>query len=65
MHTGEMRESDGNFQEKEFTSRHPCRKCGKMSVTFRVWESNCGGYEDHKYTCTECGATWWVDGSDS
>jgi hypothetical protein len=30
-----------------------------------LWESDCGGYEDHKFTCLTCGHVHWVDGPDS
>lgn len=42
-----------------------CRKCPSTTVTYRIWESTCGGYEDHHFTCTECGHDWWVDGPDA
>jgi hypothetical protein len=43
----------------------PCRKCGEKQVTMYTWESSCGGYEDYRFTCRACKATWWVDGIDS
>lgn len=42
-----------------------CRKCGSDNVTYCVWESSCGGYEDYRYDCRSCGYLWWVDGVDS
>jgi len=57
-------ESEGTFRgEKKCDSK--CRACGKSEVTYYVWESSCGGYEDYKFTCHACGHTWWVDGIDS
>jgi hypothetical protein len=64
MHTREMKDSEGEFGDW-FASKNPCRGCGKLTARFRVWESHCGGYEDHKYECTSCGHTWWIEGSDS
>lgn len=65
MHTGPMKDSDGDFQAWE-DSKAPCRKCGG-AVKCRAWESSCGGYEDYQYRCQsrECGHSWWVDGCDS
>jgi hypothetical protein len=57
-------ESEGEFT-KHGESTIPCRECGGGSVTYKVWESNDGAYEDEKYTCPDCGATWWVDGIDA
>lgn len=42
-----------------------CRKCPSTRVLCEPWESSCGGWEDYRYTCKECGHTWWVDGIDS
>ncbi len=64
MHTGSMSETEGDF-DKAGKDDRPCRKCGAHEVTYRVWESSCGGYEDVKYTCGACGRGWWVEGSDS
>jgi hypothetical protein len=59
-----MADSDGTFQEPKDAGVN-CRECKGGPVTYETWESSCGGYEDYKYTCGECGATWWVDGIDS
>lgn len=66
MHTGPMSETQGDFGEDK-RSDQPCPKCKKLTVTYRVWESSCGGYEDYKLTCNnpECKHTWWVEGPDS
>lgn len=64
MHTGSVSESDGRFDDWKWSDQL-CRKCGCERVRFRVWESNCGGYEDLKYRCDGCGETWWVDGPDA
>jgi predicted transcriptional regulator len=42
-----------------------CRKCNAKAVTVQLWESSCGGFEDHKYTCSACAHVWWIDGIDS
>lgn len=65
-HTGPMRDSDGTFSASwTAVSEQPCPKCGETKVKYRVWESSCGGYEDHKFKCGSCGHTWWVDGPDA
>ena len=44
----------------------PCRKCGIAGkIEVREWESSCGGYEDYRYRCKECGGSWWIDGPDA
>lgn len=65
MHTKEMSEHDGTFGNKR-PSPHRCRKpgCGG-AMTYEVWESSCGGYEDEKHTCSKCGHGFWVEGPDS
>lgn len=64
MHTKPMPESAGEFDDVKRSDR-PCGKCKSANVTVRCWESSCGGYEDYKYTCHNCGAEWWVEGIDS
>ena len=59
-----MTDSDGKFEPAKKTDR-PCRECGKRSVTYKAWESNCGGYRDFKFKCKDCGHTWWIEGADS
>jgi RecJ-like exonuclease len=64
-HTRQMAEHEGEFGEAK-CSDQPCHNCNTVgSVTYTVWESSCGGYEDFKYACKACGHTWWVDGIDS
>lgn len=64
-HTGPMKESEGAFTSTE-TFTMWCAKCAKGTPhTAQTWESNCGGYEDFKYTCTVCERVHWVDGIDS
>lgn len=63
-HTRQLAEHEGDLGEAN-RSDHACPKCRAMAVTYRVWESSCGGYEDYKYTCGSCGHGWWVDGIDS
>lgn len=66
MHSQPMAESDGKFDETEQLPGVPCRKCGAVGgVSYRVWESSCGGYTDCKYSCATCGQYWWVDGPDA
>lgn len=63
-HMAPMPDSAGTFDGYQKSGR-PCRKCGGDQVFFRVCKSNDGGYEDEKYECRGCGATWWIDGIDS
>jgi len=65
MHTQPMSESEGSFIKEGKKPVAKCRKCGKFAVYHKVWESSCGGYEDTKYTCSECDYYWWIDGPDS
>lgn len=64
-HMKPMAESEGTFEAEKRQSDRKCDKCHSSKVTYRVWESSCGGYEDYKYTCGECGHWWWIDGIDS
>lgn len=65
-HTRQMEESEGEFQNGERPCLNTkCRRCDSKKVTYREWESSCGGYEDTKYTCQDCGHWWWVDGPDA
>lgn len=65
MHTKSMSELDGTFsKEPDYTGVH-CRKCPSEKVVGRVWESNCGGYEDIKFECPDCKHYWWVEGPDA
>lgn len=64
MHTKPMPESAGDMGPEKKSDR-PCPQCKGGDVTYRVWESSCGGYEDFKYTCAGCKHTWWVEGIDS
>ena len=65
MHTGSMSELDGKFNEWFESNGGVCPNCGSRDVKYRSWESSCGGYEDYKYKCSNCGEIWWVDGPDS
>ena len=65
MHTKPMAESDGEFIQESQKPVRKCPKCKKIAVYSKDWESSCGAYEDTKYTCSECGYYWWVDGIDS
>lgn len=63
MHTGPMKDSDGEFaQWHVHQEKH--RDCGGV-VRWREWESSCGGYVDYQYRCEKCGKRWWIDGPDS
>lgn len=63
-HMAPMADSEGTFNNQQKSTR-PCRHCGGTEVYYRVWESSCGGYEDEKYECRDCGKMWWIDGIDS
>lgn len=64
MHMQPMADSDGKFADMK-PCEGMCRNCGKEELSYRKWESSCGGYEDYQYTCRACGHGWWVDGIDS
>ena len=57
-------ESEGTFRPTEQSAKL-CDECGGSNVTYRIWESSDGAYEDYKYTCHGCGHIWWIDGIDS
>lgn len=59
-----VEESDGALQSPQ-PSTTLCPKCQHGNVTYQVWESSDGAYEDYKYTCPTCAHVWWVDGIDS
>ncbi len=63
MHTREMADHEGTFGDDK-PSPHKCQRCG-CAMTYRVWESSCGGYEDEKHACTGCLFYFWIDGPDS
>ena len=65
MHTKPMKESDGAFRDIGQRAGITCGQCGGDQVTVKIWESSCGGYEDAKYNCPNCGAHWWVEGPDA
>lgn len=64
MHTNPMPDSAGTFDEWRTVKNFHCRKCKGHSGSVRLWESSCGGYDDYKYRCDDCGHTWWVEGDD-
>ena len=45
--------------------RFKCRKCASQDISFRFWESDCGGYEDVHYRCDASGFDWWVESADA
>jgi DNA-directed RNA polymerase subunit RPC12/RpoP len=61
MHTGPV---PGTFTSDWKPVGSRCRHCDG-AVMMRVWESDCGGYEDHQYRCEACGVRWWVEGPDA
>jgi hypothetical protein len=64
-HTGPMPESAGTITDTQTCTRH-CLKCAEATQHLaQLWESNCGGYEDMKFTCMICGTVEWIDGIDS
>jgi len=59
-----MKDSEGDFSAwKPHVGN--CRKCNVGQVSFRKWESLCGGYEDYQFKCGECGHLWWIEGADA
>ena len=64
-HTTSMPDSAGEFSPAQGEERF-CAHC-KARTPFKVerWDSNCGGYEDYKYTCTACSHGLWIEGSDA
>ena len=50
---------------KEDNPEYKCPTCQSNDVWYRVWESTCGGYEDYRYRCKECGREWWVESADA
>lgn len=64
MHTKPMAEHEGDLSDPQ-PSETSCPRCKGSSVTYQLWESKDGAYEDFKYTCGGCGEVWWVDGIDS
>jgi len=59
-----MNEFDGEFTTTT-EKLYECPKCSNLSLSKRIWESSCGGYEDVKYECSSCGYYYWIDGIDS
>ncbi len=65
MHTQPMPESAGTFGPVA-AQLHDCPHCKALKcVKLRLWESNCGGWEDERYECTTCGKVWWNEGADA
>ena len=67
MHTGPVPGSYlDNWKKAKITNIYfKCRKCGSKNISYRNWESACGGYEDIEYKCEDCNYKWWVEGIDS
>lgn len=64
-HTRSMAEAEGTFTREAFEETFCRREQANMRHRVQVWESNCSGYEDYKFTCLSCGTVHWVDGIDS
>jgi DNA-directed RNA polymerase subunit M/transcription elongation factor TFIIS len=64
MHVREMRDSEGDFSEWA-PSASSCKQCGSDRVSYRSWDSHCGGYTDLQYRCDSCGRQWWIEGPDA
>jgi DNA-directed RNA polymerase subunit M/transcription elongation factor TFIIS len=69
MHTQPMSETEGDFADWKPTEPEnhdfKCCDCDSDEVYYRIWESDCGGYEDVQYHCRGCGRKWWVEGPDA
>lgn len=64
-HTRQLADHEGEFKGFNPCTGTKCRKCESEKVSYRVWESSDGAYEDYNYKCRDCGHSWWVDGIDS
>ena len=64
MNLQQLSDSDGKFSDMT-PCEAKCQNCGEQKVSYRMWESSCGGYEDYKFTCRACGHSWWVEGTDA
>lgn len=60
-----MAEDAGTLSEARPVVDVKCRACAAQTVSEQQWDSHCGGFEDHKYTCASCAHVWWIDGIDS
>lgn len=58
------KDQKGNLTSNVYSDTE-CRVCHKQTVKYQVWESSDGAYDDYKFTCMNCGASWWIDGCDS
>lgn len=65
MHSVPYDDSAGHLSAAIAVVDLKCQACEAASVNEQQWESFCGGFVDHKYTCRECGHVWWIDGIDS
>lgn len=63
MHDTPMSDLAGLFSDEQSTDVRCPNDGGPCVVS--TWESTCGGYEDFRYRCTQCGHTWWVEGPDA
>ncbi len=63
MHTGPV---PGRFtDEADKLVDWPCKRCKYPQTEQRLWESSDGAYEDYKFTCPNCGHSWWEEGADA
>lgn len=65
MHTKPMPERSGRLSAERISPQRCRGKCDKTTDhRCWTWESSCGGYEDYKFECIDCGHVFWVDGDD-
>jgi DNA-directed RNA polymerase subunit M/transcription elongation factor TFIIS len=68
MHTGQIK---GNYVKDHWTQciitnpNFKCTKCDSKNISYCIWESSDGAYEDTHYKCEDCRHEWWVEGIDS
>jgi transposase-like protein len=61
MKPKQLENSGGKISEwKKFEC--PCNYCGSKEVYYKLWNSDCGKYEDEYYECRGCKKTWMVVG---
>lgn len=65
MHSQPMKDSDGTFDGWKACPTTACRRCKKLTVKSREWDSSDGAYEDYQFSCYSCGHTWWIEGPDA
>jgi len=63
MHIQPVSDLDGKFGAPR-SCDNKCPKCNSP-MTMSIWTSDCGGFEDEKYDCNNCGHYFWFEGPDS